>query len=278
VKCPVCSEELDPAAAGPYATHPGCIQFSEPFDEDPFARRIKNHLISMIKWADRENPRSKQQEVGPSEIGDPCDRRVAYRIAGVPEVNTDFDPWAAIVGTAIHSWLDEAITAYTQAHLSKDWITETPVTLSEFVKGRSDLYWVPEDCVIDHKGAGPDVMKKLLKNGPGPGYVIQVQCYGYGYEQLGYPVKKVALAFYPRAGWLRDMYVWTADYDPSVAVAALTRLSAIATELLNRNILSESNRWSEIPAEPSNSCGFCPWYQPDRDPEKRATASGCPGR
>jgi len=278
LNCPVCQEALDPAGAGPYAAHPGCITFGEPFDEDPLARRIKDNMIQMIQWAERESPRSKQQQIGPSEIGDPCDRRIAYRIAGVPEVNTSFDPWAAIVGTAIHSWLDDAVTAWTKAHGSKDWITETPVTLSEFVKGRSDLYWLGTDCVIDHKGAGPDVMRKLRKDGPGPGYVVQVQCYGYGYEMLGYPVKKVALAFYPRAGWLRDMYVWTADYDRSVAVGALNRLSRIATELIDRDVLNQSHRWEDVVPTPSNSCGFCPWYVPDRDMDRGADATGCPGR
>jgi hypothetical protein len=213
-------------------------------------------------------------------MGDPCDRRVGYRIAEVPETNTGFDPWAAIVGTSIHSWLDDAISSWVVATASKAWLTETPVTLDGFIKGRSDLFNVDEACVIDHKGAGPSVMKKVVKDGPGPGYVVQVQLYGYGYEQLGYEVKKVALAFYPRAGWLRDMYVWTADYDRDVALAALARVSRIATEVVALDILKEGHghRWEQIEATPTDHCGFCPWYQRDRTPEMGADETGCPGR
>ncbi len=123
-------------------------------------------------------------------------------------------------------------------------------------------------------------MKKVARYGPGPGYVVQIQLYGYGYEQLGYSVKKVALAFYPRAGWLRDMYVWTADYDRSIALTALERVSRIAQEVVNRDVLNESyqHRWEQVAAVPSDACGFCPWYVPDRDLEIGANGSGCPGR
>lgn len=277
MRCTVCDTEMvvvDPSVT----THPTCVMMADDIGGDPFALAIKTHLIEMIKWAERESPRSKQQAIGPSEIGDPCDRRIGYKIAGIPEVNTNFDPWAAIVGTSIHSWLDDAITAWLKAHNSTSFITETPVTLNEFVKGRSDLYWRDFDCVIDHKGAGPDVMKKMVRHGPPPGYVVQVQLYGYGYEQLGYKVRKVALAFYPRAGWLRDMYVWTADYDRDVAQAALDRLSRIATELIERDVLNQSHRWEDVHAEPSNSCGFCPWFLSDRDSDRGANDEGCPGR
>jgi hypothetical protein len=130
--------------------------------------------------------------------------------------------------------------------------------------------------VIDHKSCGPDVMKKIKKEGPPPGYVVQIQCYGYGYEKLGFPVKKVALAFYPRAGWLRDMYVWTADYDRSVAEAALQRLYGIARTVLEYDVLNKSHQWKYVEATPSNSCGFCPYYQPSMDGD--ADATGCPGR
>lgn len=267
-------------ALGSEVTHPSCILFDDSGEsQDPFALQLKRELIDMIKWADRNSPRSLQTAIGPSEVGDPCDRRVGYKIAEVPEVNETYDPWAAIVGTAIHSWMDDAIKAWMKAHNSTAYKTETPVVLDEFVKGRSDLFRI-DGTVIDHKGAGPSVMRKVQKVGPPPGYVVQVQCYGYGYEQLGYTVKKVALAFYPRAGWLRDMYVWTADYDRDVAVRALARLSRIASEIVNLDILKEGHghRWEQIHAEPSDSCGFCPWYRSGRDLEVGATESGCPGR
>lgn len=261
-------------------THPACILFDDTPGLDPLALKLKRELIDIIKWADSNSARSRQKRIGPSEMGDPCDRRIGYRVAEIPEVNDRFDPWAAIVGTAIHSWLDDAISAWVTAHHSTAWLTETPVTLNGFIKGRSDLFSVADSCVVDHKGAGPSVMRKVLKNGPPPGYVVQVQLYGYGYEQLGHQVRKVALAFYPRAGWLRDMYVWTADYDRSVALAALERVSRIAQNVIELEVLKEGHeyRWEQVDAVSSDACGFCPWYVPDRNLEVGANASGCPGR
>ena len=276
--CVVCGKPL--AEVLRENAHPACVLFDDTESYDPLALKLKKQIIDIVKWADRNSSRSLQKTIGPSEIGDTCDRRIGYRIAEVPEVNDNFDPWAAIVGTSIHSWLDDAFRAWIKGQGQTQWLTETRLPISGIIKGRSDLFNVDEACVIDHKGAGPSVMKKVLKSGPGPGYVVQIQLYGYGYEQLGYTVKKVALAFYPRAGWLRDMYVWTADYDRDVALTALARVSRIAQEVINLDVLNESNthRWEQIQASPSDSCGFCPWYVPDRDLEVGANDTGCPGR
>ena len=277
-KCLVCGGELHEVLKE--AVHPHCKLFDDTESDDPLALRLKSQLISIIKWADRNSPRSLQKTIGPSEIGDPCDRRVAYRIAEVPEVNDRFDPWAAIVGTSIHAWMDDAIKAYVLHTGDASWKSENRLPISGVVSGTSDLFNLAEHCVIDHKGAGPSVMRKVLKDGPGVGYVVQIQLYGWGYEQLGYEVKKVALAFYPRAGWLRDMYVWTADYDRNVAIRAMQRVSRIAQEVINRDVLNKDHehRWEQINAEPSDSCGFCPWYTADREKEVGANLSGCPGK
>lgn len=258
--------------------HPTCTPlFDTDPDHDPLAERLKSQLTEIIRWADGNSARSQQKRIGPSEMGDPCDRRIGYRIAEVPEINDRFDPWAGIVGTSIHSWLDAAITAWVTEHGSKTWLTETPVSLDGFIRGRSDLFNVDEACVIDHKGAGPSVMKKVLKDGPGIGYVVQIHLYGYGYENLGHKVRKVALAFYPRAGWLKDMYVWTADYDREIALAALDRVSAIARQVISLDVLNQSHRWEQVDATPSDSCGFCPWYARNREAEVGADGTGCPG-
>ena len=278
-RCVICGNELHPLLDASFITHPTCPMFTEPDDADPFAAMLKGKLTEMILWKERTNPRALQTEVGPSEIGDPCDRRLGYKLAGIPPRNVDYDPWPSVMGTAMHTWLDDAVSAWEAENGDQaEWVTETPVAVGEFVKGRSDLYNRPLGCVIDHKSAGPDVMKKIKKEGPPPGYVVQIQCYGYGYEQLGWPVKKVALVFYPRAGWLRDMYVWTADYDRSIAEAALNRLYGIAHRVVSMDILKQSHRWEDVPATPSNSCGFCPWYDPGRDVDRVADDTGCAGR
>jgi hypothetical protein len=278
LRCVACGGDMDPVLA-PATTHPMCLPvFAELDDTDPFSRMLKQKLIEIILWADKQNPRSRQVAIGPSEIGDQCDRRIGYRIAQAEPCNTDFDPWAAIVGTALHSWLDQAVQLWMSEHGTKDWATETTLSMSEFVEGHSDLYSHEFQAVIDWKGAGPDVMRKLRRDGPSAGYMIQTHIYGYGFEQRGWPVKKVALAFLPRAGWLKDMYVWSADYDPKIAMAALDRLYRIARTLVDLDVLNQSHRWQQVDAVPSNACGFCPWYDPGRDAERGADGTGCPGR
>jgi len=239
---------------------------------------LKHQLTEIIRWADSWNPRAKQVEIGPSEIGDPCDRRIGYRLGEVPPVNTQFDPWAAIVGTAVHSWLDQSVRLWMDCHNSEDWSTETKLSINKFVQGHSDLFWHEQHTVIDWKTAGPTVMKKLRDGGPSDGYIIQTQIYGYGYERAGWPVKRVALVFLPRAGRLKDMYVWTGQYDRSVAEHALGRMYNIARKVVSLETSIHPHKWEQIDAVPSNSCGFCPWYNSMKPKEEGANDRGCPGR
>lgn len=281
VNCVFCGGEMRPLVTEGQTSHPTCGPQFEEFGDgsvDPFARMLKSQLIDIIRWADRESPRSKQVQIGPSEIGDPCDRRIGYRIAEVPEVNDQFDPWAAIVGTAIHHWLDDAVTAWTTATGIKDWHTETALSINEFVQGHSDLYAVPHRTVIDWKSAGPTVMKKVVRDGPSDGYILQTQIYGYGYEKAGMPVDKVCLVFLPRAGRLQDMYVWAAPYDRSAAEQALKRLFQIARTVVALETSIHPHRWEQLDAVPSNNCGFCPWYNSMKSKEEGANERGCPGR
>jgi hypothetical protein len=278
MNCLGCGAVMDPVLL-PATTHPNCLVFDEPDDGDPFSSMIKEKLTKVILWYESQNPRSKQVAIGPSEIGDLCDRRIGYRLAGIPACNTEFDPWASIMGTAVHSWLDAAFSAWCdQQDPPQLWTTETTLVLGDFLEGHSDLYSVEHETVIDWKTAGPDVMKKVIKDGPSVGYMIQTHIYGYLFEQHGRPVKKVCLAFLPRAGWLRDMFVWSADYDRNVAEQALGRLFGIAQQLTQLDVLKQSHRWEQVDHYPSNSCGFCPFYDNGRDPERGADHTGCPGR
>jgi len=274
VTCPICNTRLDPAAG---TSHPNCAPWADS-DENSDAVLLKHELMEIILWADKGNPRSRQQKIGPSEIGVVCDRRVGYRIAEIPPINVDSDPWPAIVGTAIHNWLDQAIRSWGEVNQSTRWRTETPVQMGEFVTGRSDLFDTKRGIVVDHKGAGREVLREVRVDGPKPEHKVQVQTYGLGYSRLGYQVKKVALVYYPRAGWLRDSYVWVDDYDPEVAYAALDRLGDISRTLVALDVIGNPHRWEQVPATPSNACGLCSWYNPGRDAERGADNTGCPGK
>ena len=247
--------------------------------EDPDAIWLKQAMTEIILHAEGLNPRGSQADLGPSELSSQCDRQIAYRIAGIPGVNKTADPWAAIVGTAIHAWLEKATIAWNETHDKPfEWITESRRKLTDFVTGHCDLFHIPKGMVVDHKTGGTDRMREVMKSGPPKHYKVQVQLYAYGYELAGYQVNKVALAFYPRSGLLKNLYSWTAPYSRSVAETALARVPSIGAKLLDLNVLDNPHRWEQIPATPSHDCGYCSHYKFDRLPEQGASDEGCPGK
>jgi hypothetical protein len=242
--------------------------------DDPEAEQLKQDLIRMILWADANSARSLQTEIGPSEIATRCDRQLGYRLAQVAPVNTFHDPWAAIVGTAIHGWLEKAVNA----NGDPSWLTERELLIDEWIPAHSDLYH--DGVVIDHKTVNKDKLVKIGLVGAQlavPDNITQIQLYGKAFTQAGLPVRKVALVFYPRAGRLRDAKVWVGDYDPAAADAAMDRVYAIAQQVVDLEVMSNPHRWEQVPAFPSDACGLCPMYDPNKVLETGADDTGCPG-
>lgn len=269
---------MDPALA-PEVTHPSCSADSMLFDTDmpdPFNDLLKQELIEVILWAEHQAPRSQQVRIGPSEIGHPCDRHLAYKLAGMKPINTGSDPWPATVGTAVHAWLERSFTAYTDEHwLPKPWQTETTLVIDDWIEGHADLY--RDGVVIDWKTAGPDVMRKVRKEGPPINYIIQAQVYGLGFARRGMKVERVCLVFLPRSGWLKDMFVWSTPYSQELAEAALARVLTIAEAAVSLDVINTPHRWNQIPAVTTDACGYCPWFNSIRTLEEGASNEGCPG-
>lgn len=258
--------------------HPSCEEPS-PFGSIPGEDPLKLELMKIITWADSNAPRSLQANIGPSEIGADCARRIAYRLANVPQVNFRMDPWPAIVGTAIHKWLENAVNKYQQHHNTYDFKTETRVTADGLMgRGSSDLYKASTQTVIDHKSAGTDVMKAMIGGKTPPaGYIRQIMIYGMGYVNAGYPVKDVALVFYPRAGRLRDIHVWRGRYDPQVAQDALDRAYGIANQCIELGLPEQGHMFEEIIPTPDDGCYYCKWFK-NKEVGLGADETGCPGR
>lgn len=254
------------------------LDFS-PLDPNPAASRLKTDLQDIILWSERSSPRSRQRAIGPSEIGDPCDRRIAYKIAGTAPANTNGDPWPAIVGTAIHGWLEKAIGRYQRENGDQGWITEARVRPDEMVSGSSDLFHVPTGTVVDWKTTNADTIKKLHRGGsPSPGYITQINLYGLGHERAGRVVKNVSLVYLARSGWLNDAFVWHAPYDRDIALKALDRLYKIGFQLLDLDIENHPDNFALVASAPGDNCVWCPMFNRDMDPGVSASSLGCPGR
>lgn len=267
--------------------HPSCaerrersmdIAFAEPVGAlDQEAQAVKNELTNIIRWADATSERSQQLAVGASELGDPCDRRLGYSLARTPVTN-ETDSWPAIVGTSIHSWLEKAVNGYNAFTRTTNYLTELTVQPNELVVGHCDLYHVPSEMVIDWKTVSSKNLAKFKEEGPPGQYITQVNLYALGQIRAGRPVKKVCLVCLPRAGWLRDMWVWVEDYDEEIATQALDRMYRVGGTLLELGVLEQPHRWAQVPATPSRLCGWCPWYrQGSTDDGQGADADGCPG-
>lgn len=232
---------------------------------------MKDRLKEVVRWADSQDPRTQQVGLGPSELGADCTRYLAYRIAGVQGTNVYMDPWKALVGTAIHAWLEQAVNNYQEHHGLHEFVTEAVVPIDDLVTGHSDLFW--RKTVWDYKTMSKDKLKHFRNHGPQDKHVDQVQLYGLGQERLGRQVEWVGIIALPRDGWLEDMSVWATKYDRNRALEVLKRPYDVAGLLMELDVENHPERWEDVPAAPSRLCGFCPFYRAG----DKADETGCPG-
>lgn len=233
------------------------------------AKQLEFRIANVVRAASHRAPRSQQVRLGPSEIGDPCVRKLSYKLLEVEKLNTFSDPWPSISGTAIHAWLAEA---FGTADVG-DYLIEHKVTARPGLSGTVDLYEVATGTVIDHKCVGQTSMKKAKLDGPTHQQKVQINIYAYGLKQQGYDVKKVALAFYPLGGMLTGLHCWIDDYDEQIALDAMNRQDDILSLLNVIDVEANPENWSLIPIAPSRNCNFCNWH----DPSATDVSKGCAG-
>jgi CRISPR/Cas system-associated exonuclease Cas4 (RecB family) len=198
----------------------------------------KELLLTVLHAKDASRDRSTQTQVGPSEIGG-CRRKVWYRLNAQPHTNENQSKLAAIMGTAIHSAIEEAIQ-----HLDpegKDYLVEAEVSHGD-MKAHIDLFIPSTGAVIDWKTS----KVKNLSYFPSKQQRWQVQLYGYLLSKNGYEVKTVNLVAIARDGDEKNIKVHTEDYSEDVALTALAWLEGVKTS-------------TELP-EPEKDSNFCKSY------------------
>ena len=107
----------------------------------------KELLLGVLRDKDAKRSRSVQTQVGPSEIGG-CARKVWYRLNSQPVTNDNELKLAAIMGTAIHGAIEEAITELDPKG-EKYWV-ETEVEYGD-MKAHIDLFIPETGAVVDWK-------------------------------------------------------------------------------------------------------------------------------
>lgn len=222
---------------------------------------VRADLLTAIHGRYRNNPRSLQAAVGPSQVGHPCARNLAFLAAGHPRSEQYNDPWPSILGTAAHAWLAETLDPL------PDWITERRVHIGGGMSGSGDAFHVPTGTVVDFKILGNTTFTQLRNEEPdapywfaggGQTYRTQIQCYGTGFVNAGFQVRHVALAILGRAKRLSDLFMVSWGYDPAVSAHALARLQAA------RLLATAGVHPMAVPAQPGH-CHFCPFKGSESD-------------
>ena len=236
-------------------------------------------LDAAIEHGIRTQPRSLQRRIGPSEMGVPCDLRIAYRLLGTPECNPVVRrlPWKPFIGTAMHEAIATIAEAANTADPSYDqagprYLIEHRVPIAqvggEDIDGSCDLYDRVSCTVLDWKIVGGAQLRRYKADGPGEQYRTQVHLYGYGWRRRGYPVRHVAIYFLPRDQEWSQRHIWSEPYDEQIALDTITRVQGIAalTTALGDGALPLMQRRGSW-------CQFCPWHKPG----SADLSGGCPG-
>lgn len=210
-------------------------------------------------------PRSLQAALGPSEIGQGCRRRLAFRLAGTPIVNLP-DPIKALFGTAMHALLAEAFERIDGG--SHRYLVEHRVSY-QGVSGKVDLIDRYKRRLIDWKTTSLSRIKQYRRDGVPTNYVVQTCIYAEGAIAEGELIDDVVLVFIPRDGELKDIWAWATQPNKAVADDWIKRMHDI------EHALSKSTTTpADIEATPGPMCGYCPNYR-----KSAADLSvACPGR
>lgn len=242
---------------------------------DEQSRQMAELLGQFIVSAANHSPRSLQTAIGPSEIGDPCERKLSYKVLDWPTAAGERDPIAPVIGTGFHAWMEEQFTARNQVGRYK---IEEKVTVRDGygaaapIRGSSDLYDRLTRTNLDWKLVGKSSLEKYRRGGPGEQYRIQAHLYGLGQQNAGENPARVAIVFVARYHET-IIHVWSEPYDRQVALDALDRLDRIRQRVLDLDPEANPAAWSEIPMDPHAKCRFCDWLLPG----STDLSKGCPG-
>jgi hypothetical protein len=232
--------------------------------------KLLDDLKNLVKQQYDATPRHLQRELGPSEVGHPCARKIATALifgSSLDEaINQEGDPLPSWLGTAGHSRFEQAVALDNELHPNIPgvsdggrWYSERRVTTRGSLAGTCDLYDRKTGTVIDLKFPGATKMGEYRRHGPMPEYKVQAHMYGRGYRNEGYPVQRVAIWFIPRGGLLSQSFLWTEPYDDAIVEATLARLDNILILLDEFDVEHHPQRLAVFPKTIHN-CGYCPYF------------------
>lgn len=227
-------------------------------------------------------PRSVQTTLGPSELGTPCDRQIAMKLAGVQRHERDL-PWAPMCGTAVHGLMEEVLRAENERLGRERWIIEQKVQLDDELSGHGDAFDTDWGMVVDWKYTGTTARRKASRKSVpntelvSPEYRTQAHLYGLGHSNAGRQVSFVRLVLLARSHDFSESVEWTEEYREDIAVNAMTRFYAIRDRVLELDAARLPERLSWIDATPGDACKWCPFQRATPPGGMPVDATGCEG-
>lgn len=220
-------------------------------------------ILNGIREFAASRPRSLQKEVGPSQLGNPCDHCLAAALAGWEKVEAE-TPWLPLIGTAVHALLlDRGWGAW---HYDDGWYLEQDVPVGQVagadIWGSADAFHIPTGTVVDLKIVGATTLNEARRNGSKAQYRAQVNLYGKGFRNAGYEVTTTILAYLPRNSMrLSDAFFDVQPYDEGIAADALIRANQLAAAIKTYEHVSVKARDVFIDALPrAAGCYDCARY------------------
>ncbi len=258
-------------------THPDCPDLSMWADTITATGTdltvIGDELLQVVKEGIESHPRSAQKEIGPSELGHPCNRWLAHKLAGTPATGIQKPPWRQAVGTAVHADFSAWCHHWNEDHGVR-FLTDIRVHVGDLYPGRPitghlDAIDLATATIVDLKVPGKSAMQRYGDGKPeSPQYDVQLDSYGQGAVRAGFPVQSVGILRLPAAGELHEA-VWKArPHNPQRAADALARAGAVAQ-------MVDAIGPAAIPLQTTSEhyCARCSYFLPNTTDLTRA----CPG-
>lgn len=213
---------------------------------------LQELITKSLTETDNDRDRSRQIEIGVSSLGG-CKRQAWHIIQQTPKTNQT-ESLAAILGTAIHAHISEAIKWADP--FGEDFLIEEMVE-NDKIRGHVDLYVKSAKMVVDWKTK----TMKGLDRFPSSQEKWQVNVYANLLQEKGFPVERVALVGIPRDGTMADIKVWQSDYDPKIVDKAFAWLEDV-----------QSRESAPDPERPISFCrSYCSYYD-------ETGFQGCPAK
>lgn len=212
------------------------------------SQETNEYLFSMLTRAldnfDSKRARSKQTEIGPSQIGG-CKRNVYYQLIDAPKTHNP-DKLASMMGTAIHEMIAQAIAF--EDPFGDNFLIEQELN-ADGLPAHTDLYIRDKGLVVDWK----TTTKAGQRYFPSDQQKMQVNLYAYILEENGEKPKEVSLVSIARDGNKSHIQTHSEPYDRQMALDGLKWLEEVKASAQAREIPN--------PEKPKHFCvAACPWY------------------